>query len=50
MKMRAFAMVLFKVSGFGHLEEEFVIQLVMLAAIVPMIALLIALAMERRAI
>ena len=50
LKMRAFAMLMFRAFGLGHLEEEFVIQVVMMAAIVPMVLLMIALAIERRII
>lgn len=50
LKMRAFAMLVFKAFGYGHLEEESVIQMVMVCAIVPMILLIIALAFERRAL
>ena len=48
LKCRAFTMILFKAFGLGHLEEEFVIQVVYMMAIIPMIIFFIAIAVESR--
>ena len=48
LKMRLMTMYLFKAFGLGHLEEEFVIQLVFVCALAPFVLYLIALVIERR--
>ena len=50
LKLRAFAMLIFRHCGFGHLEEDFVIQVVMVSAITPFFLLVIILAYERHMI
>ena len=50
LKCRAFAMLIFKFIGLGHLEEEFVIQTVYMVALTPFALFLIALVIEKRMI
>ena len=46
LKCRAFTMILFKAIGLGHLEEEFVIKVVYMMAIIPMVLFFIAIGIE----
>lgn len=48
LKLRAMTMLGFKVVGLGHLEEEFVIQVVYVCALTPFVLFLIALVVENR--
>ena len=48
MKLRVMAMMFFKYCGFGHLEEEIVMQVLMVAVISPFFIFLTAVAIERR--
>ena len=50
LKVRAFTMLLFKVVGLGHLEEDFVIQVVYMCALTPFLLLFIALYVDNKAI
>ena len=46
LKCRGFTMILFKAIGLGHLEEEFVIKVVYMMAIIPMVLFFIAIGIE----
>ena len=48
LKLRAMTMLIFKVAGLGHLEEDFVIQVVYVCALTPFVLFLIALVIENR--
>lgn len=50
LKLRAFTLLLFRAVGLGHLEEQFIFQVVYVCMITPMVIFFIALFIESRQI
>ena len=48
LKLRAFTMLLFRLIGLGHLDEDFCVQVIYVVAITPFLIFLIALYVEQR--